>query len=55
MNQVFVFVSSILLTGVLFTSCVSKKKYEELARAKRSSDREVINLQSDKTSLETEI
>ena len=37
------------------TSCVSKKKFEELARAKRMSDREIAALQGEKQALEEEM
>ena len=55
MKKIFFYLSSILMVVLLFSSCVSKKKYEELARAKRSGDREIVNLQSDKKSLSAEL
>ena len=50
-----IYISGILIFTLLLSSCVSKKKYEELARAKRSIDREVATLENDKKSLESEM
>ena len=55
MRKGVIYISGILIFTFLFSSCVSKKKYEELARAKRSIDREVETLVNDKKSLESEI
>ena len=55
MRRALFYISGILMITVSLSSCVSKKKFEELARAKRSSDREVVNLQNDKKRMEAEI
>ena len=55
MRKGLFYISGILIFTLLFSSCVSKKKYEELARAKRSVDREVATLANDKKTLESEM
>ena len=55
MRKGLFYISGILIFTLLLSSCVSKKKYEELARAKRSIDREVATLENDKKSLESEM
>ena len=55
MRKGLFYISGILIFTSLLSSCVSKKKYEELARAKRSIDREVATLENDKKSLESEM
>ena len=55
MRKGLFYISGILIFTSLLSSCVSKKKYEELARAKRSIDREVATLENDKKSSESEM
>ena len=55
MRKTILYLSGFMIISSLSVSCVSKKKFEELARAKRSIDREVETLVNDKKSLESEI
>ena len=55
MRKGLFYISSFLIFTLFLSSCVSKKKYEELARAKRSVDREAATLENDKKTLEAEI
>jgi chromosome segregation ATPase len=44
-----------LVACLFFASCVSKKKYESLTRAKRSADREIASLLGDREALEEKV
>ena len=51
MRKVAFYISGFLVLSAMLSSCVSKKKFEELARAKRMSDREIANLQNEKQAM----
>lgn len=51
MKKVVFYIGGVIIGTSLLTSCVSKKKFEELARAKRLSDREIAVLQGRTDSL----
>lgn len=55
MKKTILFISGFILLSAFCDSCVSKKKYEELAQAKRSADRNILNLKKDKTQLEGQL
>lgn len=55
MRKTVLYIVSSLLLSVSLTSCVSKKKFDELARAKTQADREALQLKRDKKNLEKEI
>ena len=55
MRKTVLYVGVFLVMSSLLGSCVSKKKYEELARAKRDSDRNIIDLQREKSKLEKDL
>ena len=44
-----------MIISSLSVSCVSKKKFEELARAKREVDRNLLDLKRDKKQLEDQL
>jgi chromosome segregation ATPase len=44
-----------LILSTCLASCVSKKKYESLARAKRSADREIASLLGERGALEEQV
>ena len=52
MRRTALYITGFIVISTLVTSCVSKKKFEDLARAKREVDREVIDLKKDKKNLE---
>ena len=51
MKTIIFYIAGVLVMAATMTSCVSKKKFEELARAKRLSDREIAVLQGRTDSL----
>lgn len=55
MRKTVLYIGGFILISSLCGSCVSKKKYEELARAKRDADRNLLNLKREKTQLEGEL
>ena len=55
MKQITFYITGFIVLSALLTSCVSKKKFDELARAKRMSDREIASLQNEKQNMEAEI
>ena len=55
MGKTVSYIGLALLISSLLGSCVSKKKYEELARAKRESDRNVSELKREKSRLEKDL
>mgnify|MGYP003391408315 CR=1 FL=1 len=55
MKKVLFYVGGIFIITSLLSSCVSKKKYEELAHAKRAVDRELLAEQQAKAKLEAEL
>ena len=55
MKKSIFYLGGILLIGSLLSSCVSKKKYEDLAHAKRTVDRELLATQQEKAKLEADL
>ena len=55
MKQITFYITGFIVLSALLTSCVSKKKFDELARAKRMSDRDIASLQNEKQNMEAEI
>lgn len=55
MRKTVLYIGGFILISSLCGSCVSKKKFEELARAKRDTDRNLLNLKREKTQLEGEL
>lgn len=51
MRKTVLYVGGFIVISSLLGSCVSKKKYEELARAKREVDRNVLELKREKGKL----
>lgn len=49
------YIGGFIVISSLLASCVSKKKFEELARAKREVDRNVLELKKDKSKLEKDL
>ena len=49
MRKTILYLSGFMIISSLSVSCVSKKKFEELARAKREVDRNLLDLKRDKT------
>ena len=52
MKRTILYLGGFILVASLLGGCVSKKKYEELARAKRSVDRNLLELKKEKSQLE---
>lgn len=52
MRKTVLYVGGFIIISSLLGSCVSKKKYEELARAKREVDRNLLDLKKEKSQLE---
>mgnify|MGYP000740880453 len=48
MRKTILYLSGFMIISSLSVSCVSKKKFEELARAKREVDRNLLDLKRDK-------
>lgn len=55
MRRTALYITGFIIISSLASSCVSKKKFEDLARAKREVDRDVLDLKKDKKNLETEL
>lgn len=55
MKRVIFYIGGFIMLSFILASCVSKKKFEELARAKRMSDREIANLQNEKQAMANEL
>lgn len=55
MRKTILYISGFILISSLSVSCVSKKKFEELARAKREVDRDLLDLKRDKKQLEEQL
>lgn len=55
MRKIALYLGGFIVILSLLSSCVSKKKFEELARAKREVDRNVLDLKRDKKKLEQEL
>lgn len=55
MRKSVLYIGGFILLSSLCSSCVSKKKYEDLARAKREVDRNLLNVKREKTKLEGEL
>lgn len=55
MRKTVLYVGVFLVMSSLLGACVSKKKYEDLARAKRDSDRNIIDLKREKSELEKDL
>ena len=55
MKKVLFYIGGVIVMISLFGSCVSKKKYEDLARAKKAVDRELLAEQQAKAKLESEL
>lgn len=55
MRKIALYLGGFIVISSLLSSCVSKKKFEELARAKREVDRNVLDLKRDKKKLEQEL
>ena len=54
MKRTTLYITGGILTAVLLSSCVSKKKFDELARAKTTTDRELLQVKREKKNLEKE-
>ena len=52
MKRTALYIAGFALVSLSLTSCVSKKKFDDLARAKTMSDRQVAQLKKDKSNLE---
>lgn len=55
MRRTVLYIGGFIIISSLSVSCVSKKKFEELARAKREVDRNVLDLKRDKKQLEEQL
>ena len=55
MRKTILYLSGFMIISSLSVSCVSKKKFEELARAKREVDRNLLDLKRDKKQLEDQL
>lgn len=55
MRKSVLYIGGFIVVSSLLASCVSKKKFEELARAKREVDRNVLDLKREKSKLEKEL
>ena len=55
MRKTVLYVGGFIVISSLLGSCVSKKKYEELARAKREADRHVLELKREKSRLTNDL
>ena len=55
MRKTVLYVGGFILLSSILGSCVSKKKFDELARAKRESDRNVLELKKEKSQLEKDL
>ena len=55
MRKTILYLSGFMIISSLSVSCVFKKKFEELARAKREVDRNLLDLKRDKKQLEDQL
>lgn len=55
MRKTVLYIGGFILLSSILGSCVSKKKFEELARAKREADRSVLELKNEKSQLEKDL
>lgn len=55
MRRTVLYIGGFMIISSLAVSCVSKKKFEELARAKREVDRNVLDLKRNKKQLEEQL
>lgn len=55
MRRTALYIVGFIVMSSLVSSCVSKKKFEELARAKREVDRDLLDVTKDKKNLEQEL
>lgn len=55
MRKSVLYVGGFIIISSLLSSCVSKKKFEDLARAKREVDRNLLDTKREKTKLEKEL
>lgn len=55
MRKSVLYIGGFIILSALCSSCVSKKKFEDLARAKRDVDRNVLDLKRENTKLEKEL
>ena len=55
MKKTLFYIGGVVIIASLFGSCVSKKKYEDLARSKRAVDRELLATQQEKAKLEADL
>lgn len=55
MRKTVLYIGGFVILSSLSVSCVSKKKFEELARAKREVDRNILELQREKKKLEDQL
>lgn len=55
MRKSVLYVGGFIVISSLLSSCVSKKKFEDLARAKREVDRNLLEMKREKTKLEKDL
>ncbi|MDR2131516.1 MAG: hypothetical protein LBP56_10215 [Odoribacteraceae bacterium] len=55
MKKVWLYTFVFSLATLLLASCVSKKKFDHLARAKRAADREIVQLLGEREALDTKV
>jgi len=55
MRKTVLYIGGFIVISSLLGACVSKKKYEDLARAKRAADRNVLELKQQKNKLEKDL
>ncbi len=55
MRKTVLYAGGFIIISTLLGSCVSKKKYEDLARAKREVDRNLLDIKREKSQLEQDL
>ncbi len=55
MRKTVLYAGGFIIISALLGSCVSKKKYEDLARAKREVDRNLLDIKREKSQLEQDL
>lgn len=55
MRKTVLYAGGFIIISTLLSSCVSKKKYEDLARAKREVDRSLLDIKREKSQLEQDL
>ncbi len=55
MRKTVLYAGGFIIISTLLSSCVSKKKYEDLARAKREVDRNLLDIKREKSLLEQDL